>query len=55
MTIDTHGRQHRPAGSPASTGGQFAAEQAPGQAQELGLADHASLLKIMRRHGVSRP
>jgi DNA-binding NtrC family response regulator len=23
-------------------------------AQELGLADHASLLKIMRRHGVSR-
>jgi two-component system, NtrC family, nitrogen regulation response regulator NtrX len=24
-------------------------------AQELGLADHASLLKIMRRHGVSRP
>ena len=24
-------------------------------AQDLGLADHASLLKIMRRHGVSRP
>ncbi len=24
-------------------------------AQELGLADHASLLKIMRRHGISRP
>ena len=24
-------------------------------AQELGLADHASLLKIMRRHGVTRP
>jgi DNA-binding NtrC family response regulator len=24
-------------------------------AEELGLADHASLLKIMRRHGVSRP
>ena len=23
-------------------------------AQELGLADHASLLKIMRRHGISR-
>ena len=23
-------------------------------AEELGLADHASLLKIMRRHGVSR-
>jgi transcriptional regulator with GAF, ATPase, and Fis domain len=22
-------------------------------AQELGLADHASLLKIMRRHGIS--
>jgi two-component system nitrogen regulation response regulator NtrX len=24
-------------------------------AQELGLADHASLLKIMRRHGIARP
>ena len=24
-------------------------------AAELGLADHASLLKIMRRHGISRP
>jgi transcriptional regulator with GAF, ATPase, and Fis domain len=24
-------------------------------AEELGLADHASLLKIMRRHGISRP
>jgi transcriptional regulator with GAF, ATPase, and Fis domain len=23
-------------------------------AEELGLADHASLLKIMRRHGISR-
>jgi transcriptional regulator with GAF, ATPase, and Fis domain len=23
-------------------------------AQELGLADHASLLKIMRRHGIAR-
>jgi len=23
-------------------------------AQELGLSDHASLLKIMRRHGISR-
>jgi transcriptional regulator with GAF, ATPase, and Fis domain len=24
-------------------------------AHELGLADHASLLKIMRRHGITRP
>jgi transcriptional regulator of acetoin/glycerol metabolism len=24
-------------------------------ARELGLADHASLLKIMRRHGIERP
>jgi transcriptional regulator of acetoin/glycerol metabolism len=24
-------------------------------AAELGLADHASLLKIMRRHGITRP
>ena len=24
-------------------------------AKELGLADHASLLKIMRRHGIERP
>jgi transcriptional regulator with GAF, ATPase, and Fis domain len=24
-------------------------------AEELGLADHSSLLKIMRRHGISRP
>ena len=24
-------------------------------AQSLGLADHASLLKIMRRHGIRRP
>ncbi|WP_413318338.1 hypothetical protein AA0Z99_00220 [Agrococcus sp. 1P02AA] len=38
MTIDTHGRAHRPAGSPASTGGQFAAQAAPGQSQSLGLS-----------------
>lgn len=35
MTIDTTGREHRPAGSPASTGGQFAPSTAPAAAALL--------------------
>lgn len=36
MTVtDINGNAHRPAGSPASTGGQFAAKPAPGQAAPL--------------------
>ncbi|WP_413318347.1 hypothetical protein AA0Z99_00245 [Agrococcus sp. 1P02AA] len=51
MTIDTHGRAHRPAGSPASTGGQFAPQAAPAGAAELGqplgmtLPDHTHILE----------
>lgn len=36
MTIDTHGRAHKPAGSPASTGGQYAPQATPNQAASLG-------------------
>lgn len=35
MTRDNNGRAHRPAGSPAATGGQFAREAAPQQASKL--------------------
>lgn len=35
MTIDTTGRAHKPAGSPASTGGQFEAQAAPGASASL--------------------
>lgn len=37
MTIDSNGRAHRAAGSPASTGGQYAAQAAPGAAATLAL------------------
>lgn len=47
MTItDVRGRAHRPAGSPASTGGQFADQPTPRQAMRLSREDTAGLLRV---------
>ncbi|WP_413318354.1 hypothetical protein AA0Z99_00265 [Agrococcus sp. 1P02AA] len=52
MSIDNHGRAHRPAGSPASTGGQFAAGAAPGQAGQL--SEHPAIGERLDRLSTAR-
>ncbi|WP_413318303.1 hypothetical protein AA0Z99_00120 [Agrococcus sp. 1P02AA] len=47
---DAHGRDHRPAGSPASTGGQYAPQQAPGIAAQFPIvADTPELVDQQNR------